>query len=113
MSVRYEDLFDAAAVVGTEQALLGRLDPAVAGVTCRRGEKVRVTGLLGRCANVGYLVLRLAGKTLAILDLAIVNVLTDFAAMDIDVPEGQTLSVGEMSTSGTGACSCTLRFEVQ
>ena len=110
--VRYEDLYDAAAVVNTEQHLLGRLDSAVAGVTSTASEHKKVTGFMGRCANTGYLIMRLAGKTISVLDLAVVNALTEFAALDVDVPDGQTLGVFEMSTSGTALCSVTLRYEV-
>jgi len=110
--VRYEDLYDAAAVAGTEQHLKGRLDSAVEGVTSTEDEHKRVTGFMGRCANTGYLIFRLAGRTVGTVDLAVMNALTEFAPLDIDVPVGQTLAVYEMSTSGTGSCSCTLRYEV-
>jgi len=110
--VRYEDLYASSMVVGTEKALAGRLDTAVAGVTSTEAEHKRVTGFLGRCANTGYAVLRLAGRTIATLDLAVMHVLTDFAALDIVVPVGQTLAVGMMSSTGTAAGSCTLRYEV-
>jgi hypothetical protein len=113
MSIRYEDLYDAAAVVGTEQALVGRLDSAVRGITCPSGEKRRVSGIIGRCSNTGYLVGRLAGNTLVTMDLAVLNGLVQCAPLDIEVPEGLTFSVGEMSTSGTGACSATLQYTTE
>ena len=110
--IRYEDLYDAAAVENAEQHLKGRLDTAVDGVSSTAGEKKRVTGFMGRCANTGYLILRLAGKTLSTIDLAVMNALTEFSPLDVEVPEGQTLAVYELSTSGTAACSVTLRYEV-
>jgi len=110
--IRYEDLYDAAAVADAEQHLKGRLDTAVDGVSSTIGEKKRVTGFMGRCANTGYLILRLAGRTVSVIDLAVMNALTEFAPLDVDVPEGQTLSVHELSTAGTALCSCTLRYEV-
>ena len=110
--IRYEDLYDAAAVVGTEQPLLGRLDPAVNGITCPDGEKRKVTGLMGQSSNAGYLVGRLAGRTMLIFSLEVMSALTDFAPLDIDIPEGQTLAFYEMSTSGTAACVLTVRYEV-
>ncbi len=109
---RYEDLHDAAAVVGTEQHLKGRLDTAVDGVTSTEDLHKRVTGFMGRCANTGYFVFRLAGATIATLDAAVVNALTDFSPLDIDVPAGQTLAVYHMSSSGTGSSSMTLRYEL-
>jgi hypothetical protein len=110
--VRYEDLFDAAAVANAEQHLKGRLDSAVDGVQSTADEPKRATGFMGRCANTGYLIFRLAGKTVSVLDLAVVNALAEFAALDVAIPPGQTLSVHELSTTGTGSCSCTVRYEV-
>jgi len=112
MQTRYEDLYDAVAVVGTEQPLVGRLDSAVAGVGSTESTHKKVTGFMGRCANTGYLVFRLAGVTIATIDLAVMNALTGFSPLDIDVPVGQTFSIGEMSSSGTALCSCTVRYEV-
>jgi len=110
--VRYEDLYDAAAVADAEQHLKGRLDTAVDGITSSAAEPKKVTGFMGRCANTGYLIFRLAGKTIATIDLAVMNALTEFAPLDIDVPPGQTLGVFELSTSGTALCSVTMRYEV-
>lgn len=110
--VRYEDLYDAAAVVGTEQALVGRLDSSVLGVASTPDEVKKVTGIMGRCGNTGYLVGRLAGKTIVTMDLAVLNALTEFAPLEIAVPPGQTFALGEMSSSGTAACSATVRYEV-
>jgi len=110
--IRYEDLYDAAAVVGTEQQLVGRLDSAVIGITCPGGEKRKVTGLMGQCGNSGYLVARLAGRTMLTFSLEVMTALTDFVPLDIDVPAGQTLAFYEMSTSGTASCVLTVRYEV-
>jgi len=111
--VRYEDLYDGAASETAEVALKGRLDSAVAGVTCPKGEKRRVTGLMGRTANLGYLVARLAGQTILTFGLEVLNVGLDFAPLDVDVPEGQTLAFYEKSTSGTGVCELTVRYETE
>ncbi len=110
--IRYEDLYDAAAATNVEQHLKGRLDTAVDGVTSTGAEHKRVTGFMGRCANTGYLIVRLAGKTLATIDLAVMNALTEFSPLDVDVPDGQTLGLFELSTTGTALCSVTLRYEV-
>jgi hypothetical protein len=110
--IRYEDLYDAAAVVGTEQHLVGRLDPAVIGITCPGGEKRKVTGLMGQSNNAGYLVGRLAGRTMLTFSLEVLLSLREFAPLDIDVPAGQTLAFYEMSTSGTDSCVLTVRYEV-
>jgi hypothetical protein len=109
---RYEDLYDAAAVVGTEQSLVGRLDAAVLGITSRPDEVKRVTGLAGRCSNTGYLIARLAGKTVLTMGLATLNALTSFAALDIPVPVGQTLAFYEQSSSGTGACEVIIQYTI-
>lgn len=113
MDIKYEDLYDAAAVVGTEQPLIGRLDSAVTGVTSTADDPRRATGLMGRCANTGYLIGRLAGKTVFTMDLAIMNALTDFAALDLEIPPGQTLSLYEQSSAGVALCSVTVRHERQ
>jgi len=109
---RYEDLYDAAAVVGTEQPLLGRLDSAVTGVTSTTDEHKRVTGINGVCANTGYLIGRLSGVTKFVIGIATLNGLNQFAPLDIDVPVGQTLSVNEQSSAGIGACEVTLQYEI-
>jgi hypothetical protein len=110
--IRYEDLYDGVAVVGTEQQLLGRLDSAVNGITCPGGEKRKVTGILGTTTNSGYLVARLAGRTILTFSLETMSLMIDFAPLDIDVPAGQTLAFYEMSTSGTDSCVLTVRYEV-
>jgi hypothetical protein len=110
--VIYQDLYDAAAVANVEQQLLGRLDPGVQGITSTESEKKRVTGLIGRCANTGYLIGRVGGQTLFTIDLAILNVLVWLLPLNIEVPVGQTLGLFEMSTSGTAACSVTAQYEL-
>ena len=110
--IRYEDLHDAAAAVDSEQQLKGRLDSAVDGITSTDTEHKRVTGIMGKCANSGYLILRLAGLIKSTFDLTVLNALSGFAALDIEVPVGQTLAVYELSTTGTAICTVTLRYEV-
>lgn len=110
--IRYEDLYDSAASESVEVQLKGRLDSAVQGITCPGGEKRKVTGIMGRTANLGYLVARLAGKTVLTFALEILNVGVDFVSLDIDVPAGVTLAFYEKSTSGTGVCEVTVRYEL-
>lgn len=111
--IRYEDLYDGAASESAEVQLKGRLDSAVDGITCPGGEKRRVTGIMGITANLGYLVARLAGKTVLTFALEVLAVLTDFAPLDIIVPEGQTLAFYVKSTSGTGVSELTVRYETE
>lgn len=111
--IRYEDLYDAAAVVNTEQLLKGRLDSSVDGIMSTESEKKKITGFMGRCSNTGYLIVRLAGKTVSVIDLAVMNALTEFAPLEIDIPVGQKVSFHELSTSGTGSCSVTVQYEVE
>jgi hypothetical protein len=111
--IRYEDLYAGEASESEEVQLKGRLDSALDGITCPGGEKRRVTGIMGRTANLGYLVARLAGKTLLTFALEVLNVAVDFAPLDIFVPEGQTLAFYEKSTSGAGVTELTVRYETE
>lgn len=110
--VRYEDLYDAAAVVNTEQKLAGRLDSAVDSILSTADERKRITGFMGRCANTGYVIIRRKGTTISTLDLAVINALTEFAPLDIPIDVGEEVTFHELSTSGTAACSLTVRYEV-
>jgi hypothetical protein len=109
---RYEDLYAGTCSETAESQLKGRLDPNVTGVTSTDKEKAKVTGILGRTSNAGYLVARLAGQTIATMDLGVLNDLVEFARLDVDVPVGQTFGLWAASSSGTAACAVTIRYEV-
>jgi hypothetical protein len=110
---RYEDLYRSSSTVGTEGALAGRLDPAVLGVTSVEGQVKKVTGIMAKCANTGYVVGRLAGTTVFTFDMACLHARQEFAPLDIPVPVGQTLALGHMSSSGTAAITATLQYELE
>ena len=110
--VRYEDLYDAAAVADEEQTLKGRLDDSLDGVVASAREPKRITGFMGKTANSGYLIFLRNGQTLSTIDLAVMNALTEFSPLECDLGPGDHLAVHELSTVGVASCSCTIRYEV-
>ncbi len=108
---RYEDLYAATTSTSVETLLAGRLDAAVQGVTSTEDEKKTVTGIIGRTANVGYLIIRLAARTVATIDLASLNGMSVPLPLNIPVPVGQTLGFSAKNSSGTALIAVTALYE--
>jgi len=113
METRYEDLNQDTVTTTAEAALVGRLNAAVLGVTSTTKEKKKVTGVMAKCANLGYLIGRLGGKTVFTFDMACLNAMLTFADLQIDVAVGETLALSHKSTSGGAPVSATLRYELE
>jgi len=97
--------------VATEAILKNRLDAALSGIYNRSGKTQKLVGLMLRCANVGYLVIRKNGQTVLTADLATLNAATFIADLDIDLADGDNLTFGVMSSSGTSAVTVTAFIE--
>jgi hypothetical protein len=96
--------FAVAAVSATvETTLANRLDPSITTIKSTKDTHRRLIGLLGRCANTGTLVMRLEGKPTITLDLDMLNDAVVPIPVDIDIPEGEELTLASKSTSGTAA----------
>lgn len=105
------DLRISACVVGTEGALVNRLDTGTTGVKSSEAVKRRLVGLQIACANTGYVVGRIDQQPVVTIDMALANGLDQVIPLDIDIPVGQELKFAAQSSSGTAACAAVAHVE--
>jgi len=105
------DLYTSVMVVGTEKPLLNRLDTSIDGIKSNAETQRKIVGLMGRCANTGYIVGRVDGKPVATIDMATLNAMTSILPLEIDVPQGQSCTWMCQSSSGTAAAQLTVFIE--
>jgi hypothetical protein len=91
-----------------ESALANRLDTSIVSVTPPKGATWRIKGIVARSANVGYMVCRVAGKTVVTLDMASLHAMTEPLPLDIQVNGGEAFTMGHKSSSGTAAVAASV-----
>ena len=97
------DLYTSVVAVGTEKALVNRLDTGITGVKSTATATRRVVGIIGRCANTGYIVGRIDQTPVITVDMSSLNAQTVPIPLDIAVPVGSELKFKAQSSSGTAA----------
>lgn len=92
-------------VVGTEKALVNRLDSGMVGVRSTEAARRRLVGLQLGTANTGYVIGRIEQTPVITLDMALGNGLDQIIPMDVTIAVGQTLTFHAQSSVGTAAVS--------
>lgn len=92
-------------VVGTEKALINRLDSGTVGVKSTAEKVRRLVGLQASTANTGYVIGRIDQAPVITLDMALANGLDQVIPCDIPIAVGQSLTFAAQSSSGTAAVS--------
>lgn len=90
-------------VVGTEKALVNRLDSGTTGIRSTGAVARRLVGLQVATANTGYVVGRIDQKPVITVDMALGNGLDQIIPCDIPIAVGQSLTFTAQSASGTAA----------
>ena len=107
----FQELAAAACVANSDVALVGRLNTALLGVVAAGGAAAKITGIMLRCGEAGYLVGRVGSLTVFTVDMTIANAMLDFLDVDIDLKPGETFSLAAHSTASTGAAAATVRYQ--
>lgn len=90
-------------VVGTEKALINRLDSGTVGVKSTAAVARRLVGIQAATANTGYIIGRIDQRPVITLDMALGNGLDQIIPCDILIAVGQSLTFTAQSASGTAA----------
>lgn len=90
-------------VVGTEKALVNRLDAGTVGVKSTEATRRRLVGLQLSTANTGYVIGRIDQAPVITLDMALGHALDQVIPCDIPIAVGQSLTFTAQSSSGTAA----------
>lgn len=90
-------------VVGTEKALVNRLDSGTVGVKSTESTRRRLVGIQAATANTGYIIGRIDQRPVITLDMALANGLDQIIPCDIPIAVGQSLTFAAQSSSGTAA----------
>lgn len=107
-----EDVCTAAGIANSDVAMVGRLNSALAGVVADQGKGAKITGLIAKSANLGYIVGRIGTETVFVADLVGLNAnVGGIIPLDIDVPQGATFSLAHHSTSGTAVATASIFYE--
>lgn len=108
---RILDLYAASVTQNTEKALTNRLDSSVDSLKSTDEIRRTLRGIMGSTGNTGYLVFRLDQLPVVTIDMATLNAALAPIEVEIEVPPGRELTVGALSTSGTGAVAVSLLYE--
>ena len=105
------DLNVAASVQNTETVLTNRRDTGISGVSAEDGKAKLVKGIIGRLADAGLFIGRIAGEMVFSVSTVTLNAMLTFMPLDIPVPVGEKLSVYVYNTAGTTAAGVTVLYE--
>lgn len=97
------ELSTSVVVVGTEKALVNRLDAGIVGVKSTEATQRRLVGLQIGTANTGYVVGRIEQTPIILADMALCQGLDQVIPLDIAIPIGAELRFHAQSSSGTAA----------
>ena len=108
---RILDLYTSTVTTGTEKALTNRLDVSVDSLKSTDEIRRTLRGIMGATSNTGFVVMRLDQLPVITIDMATLNAAAQPIEVEIEVPPGRELTVGALSTNGTGAVAVTLLYE--
>jgi hypothetical protein len=102
--LRRFDYYVASVAAGTESALACRAVPGLSKLIAQEGKPLTLSDIIVKCANTGFVILRVNGQVVAHVGCAGATAQTAPLPLEIPLAAGDELTVGHLSSSGTALC---------